>query len=280
MGGCSVNVATGLAKLGEEVSVYTTIGDDMTGRWIYAQLENIGVGLECLSTENNCKSDLSAIIVDRANEDRVIFSNQVANQKLVVTAEKINNPQWIFIGDLSGQWQKNLEVIVATAKERNILLAFNPRQKTIHEDVEKVKQTISASELLFVNKDEALEILASSEGDSLDEDETFLITELRKIGAKTVVLTDGKRGAWAGDESGIFHVEALLVDTVDTTGAGDAFASGFLAGYFKEKKLTEALKWAVANSSSCVTQYGGQAGLLSESEIADFIRKIEVVKLV
>ncbi len=276
LGGCSVNVAVGLVKLGEDVSAYTTIGDDVTGKWIHAELEKTGVKMEFVGIASSCKSDLSAIIVDQKNEDRVIFSNQVANQKLVFDVQKIGNPQWIFIGDLSGDWKKNLDLIVAIAKEKNILLAFNPRQKTIHEDAEKIREVSSICDLLFVNKDEALEILSSTNIDHANEDEIFLMTQLRKIGAKIVVLTDGKRGAWVGNEAGNFYVKAMLVETVDTTGAGDAFASGFFAAYLKEKPIQECLKWGIANSSSSIKQYGGQVGLLNQEQVNFMVKDIVV----
>ncbi len=277
IGGCSVNVAAGLAKLGNEVSAYTTIGDDVTGEWIYGQLEKVGIKMDCVDLAKKCKSDLSAIVVDQNAQDRVIFSNQMANQKLVVNPEKIFDFGWIFIGDLSGAWQNNLDLIVATAKEKNISLAFNPRQKTIHEDASKIIEIAASCDLLFVNKDEAMEIVSASVGSLLSEDETYLISELRKMGAKVVALTDGKRGAWAFEGKEIFHVEAILhSNTVDTTGAGDAFASGFLAGYLKQQNLGSALKWGVANSSSSVTKYGGQAGLLNEEQIESAIKDITV----
>ncbi len=281
LGGCSVNVASGLAKLGESVSVYTTIGDDMTGRWIYSQLEKSGIGLEYLSAKGGCKSDLSAIIVDQGKEDRIIFSNQVANQKLVIDAQRLSDSgvEWIFIGDLSGNWQSNLDAVVAVAKEKNIHLAFNPRQKTIHEDVEKIKEVISFCDLLFVNKDEAMEILMPANSDLVSDDETILISELRKIGVKNVVLTDGKRGAWATGNDEIFHVESLLVETVDTTGAGDAFASGFFAARLKNGDVQQCLQWGIANSSSSVTKYGGQDGLLTQEQVIVMASQIDVKKL-
>jgi len=276
VGGCSVNVAAGLVKLGNEVSAYTTIGNDVTGNWIHAQLEKVGIKLDYVGVEKDCKSDLSAIVVDQNVEDRVIFSNQVANQKLVIDVQKLVDFEWIFIGDLSGAWQHNLDIIVAAAKKKNIFLAFNPRQKTIHEDVAKIIEVVAKCDLLFVNKDEAMEIVSALNGNLQSEEEAYLIKELKKMGAKVVALTDGKRGAWASVEGETFFAEALLGKTVDTTGAGDAFASGFFAAYLKEQDLQTCLKWGIANSSSSIMQYGGQAGLLNEEQIESNIKDITV----
>lgn len=271
LGGISINVAVGLAKLGENVSCYTRIGDDEIGKWIIRELKEIGIGLGDDFIEKDCQSDLSTILVDTKSADRIIFSNQIANQKLIIEAEKIGYPDWIFIGDLSGQWQKNIDTLVAFSGKYDIPMAFNPRQKTIHDDVKKIIQTVSVCEILFVNKDEAIEIISGYDKNVLQEllnEEEYLIKTLYKIGAKIVALTDGARGAWAYDGIAVLHVDAMMQKAVDSTGAGDAFTSGFFAAHLKGKNIMTALTWGVANSSNSVTEYGGQKGLLDEDEIS------------
>ena len=279
LGGCPINVAAGMAKLGFQVQCYAPIGSDETGKWIRAELERQGIDPAHLVVVDGHFSDASSIVVDKNSGERVIFSGHDASEKFEISTENIQDFDLVFIGDLSGDWKKNLELITSKAKEKHAPVAFNPRQKAIQEDSQKIFEASSICKFLFINKDEALELL-SSNGKEVTEDEPQLLRELKKNGVEVVTLTDGMRGAWAFDGKEILHVEAILhSNTVDTTGAGDAFASGFLAGYLKEKNLAAALKWGVANSSSCVTQYGGQAGLLNESEIIDFIDKIEVTKL-
>lgn len=277
LGGIAINVAAGLVKLGEMVSCYTSIGDDEIGRWIIQELNKAGINLVDNVVEKNCQSDLSSILIDTKSADRVIFSNQIANNKLVIEKEKMGHPDWIFIGDLSGQWQKNIDTIIAFAKKSDIPIAFNPRQKTIHDDVKKIIQTISVCELLFLNKDEAIEIVSGCNDTVLQEllnEEEYLLKTLYNLGVRTVAITDGARGAWAYDGVSILHVEALMQKAVDSTGAGDAFTSGFFAAYLKGKTMVTSLRWGIANSSSSVTKYGGQEGLLDEKEIEKFVSKI------
>jgi sugar/nucleoside kinase (ribokinase family) len=133
---------------------------------------------------------------------------------------------------------------------------------------------------LIVNKDEAIEIVFSKNKNSkFINNEKYLISELHRIGAKIVVLTDGTSGAWGHNEEQILRVDALPKKAVDTTGAGDAFASGFLAAHLKNKDFAEALKWGIINSSSSVMAYGGQEGLLSEEDIVLLIDDVYVEPL-
>lgn len=279
LGGISVNVAAGLVKLGENVSCYTRIGDDEIGKWIVRELKKIGVNHSMDIIEKDCQSDLSTILIDMKSADRVIFSNQIANQKLVIETEKIGHHDWIFIGDLSGAWQQNIDTVLAFAKKHNMPIVFNPRQKTIHDDVKKIIETVSKCELFFANKDEAIEIISGCDKHVLHEllnEEEYLVKTLHQIGAKVVAITDGARGAWAYDGVAVLHVNALMQQAVDTTGAGDAFTSGFFAAHLKGKNLMTALKWGVANSSSSVTEYGGQKGLLTQVEIESMILKKKI----
>ncbi len=274
LGGISINVATGLVKLGESVSCYTIIGDDEIGKWIIAELKKADISLLADCVEKDCQSDLSCILVDEESADRIIFSNQIANKKLVIKKEKIGHPDWIFIGDLAGKWQHNMDTIIDFARKTNTPVAFNPRQQNIHDDPKKIIQTITACDILFLNKDEAIEIIKSYDEHVVLEllnEEEYLVKNLYKIGVKIVAITDGARGAWAYDGIDVLHVNAAMKKAVDTTGAGDAFSSGFLAAHLKGKNLKMSLRWGIANSSNSVTEYGGQAGLLNQAEIVEAV---------
>lgn len=279
LGGNSINVAVGLSKLGIDVSACSTIGDDMLGKWIAKELEKNKIGSELVRVENNCKSDFSAIVVDQKTADRIIFTSHVASGKLQIDAAKIGSPHWIFLGDLSGPWQENINKVISLAKEKKIRLAFNPRQKTIHDDVAKIIEIISHCELLFLNKDEAMEIV-SGVGEitvrELLENEEYLLKILHRLGAKTVVITDGARGAWGLRDAEILHAEAVMQKAVDTTGAGDAFTSGFFAAFILNNTLSTCLQWGIANSSASVKEYGGQKGLLNENEITMFAKEVKI----
>ncbi|MCX6762074.1 MAG: carbohydrate kinase family protein [Candidatus Moranbacteria bacterium] len=280
LGGCAANVAVGLARLGTQVSCYSHIGNDQIADWILAELKKNNVGIDLVTKDAGFPSDMSAIIVDKNSAERVIFSNQKANTKLEIIPEKITFAEWIFVGDLHGDWQKDLDLISSVAEENKIKLAYNPRQSNIHDDVKKVVEIIAGTDVLFVNKDEALEILLleNSEQKTLPtgrqavnsekiNNEEYLLGELKKLGAGIVVITDGVRGAWASAGGETFFVPGQKVNAVDSTGAGDAFASGFLASYLKEKTLRECLDWGIANSSNSVQFYGAIEGLMNEEGI-------------
>jgi len=265
LGGCAVNVACGLQRLGVPSVCYTVLGSDMDGGWITEKLKKEDVSTDLIIKED-CQSGLSAIIVDQSGE-RIIFSNQEANERMRIEKDKLEDAEWISVSDPNGDWKKILDTVVEKASEIGAKIVFNPRGKNIQEDAKKVFELAGKTEIFFVNKDEAIEILVSQIANLESQDENYLLQELRKSGAKVVVVTDGIRGAWAYDGEKIVHADAIVTKAVDTTGAGDAFSSGFLAAYIKGKNIEECLKWGTANGGNTVNYYGGVEGLLRESEM-------------
>ena len=70
-------------------------------------------------------------------------------------------------------------------------------------------------------------------------------------------------------------MEALKVKVIEKTGAGDAFGSGFLTGYIKEKSIERGLQIGIANAASCIQKLGAKNGLLQRGEA---FKKIKVIK--
>jgi len=283
LGGCAVNVGVGLVKLGHDVCCHAPIGHDATGEWIVKNMADLGVDVSRVVHESKEQSDLSAIVVDKKSGERTIFSSHGASRTFSFDAGATHGADWLFIGDLSGKWKENLEEIGNCAKRDDIKIAFNPRQQMIHEDARFVKDMLGISDVGILNKDEALEIAMRCGRANVDfeiEDEISILRFLQEEGAEILVITDGVRGAWASDGISFLHAEALCHDEViDTTGAGDAFASGFLGAIIAGLDISKALSWGIVNSSESLRYYGGQEGLLNSAEIVEKSSKVRIKKL-
>jgi len=267
LGGCSANVAAGLSRQRIEVSHYTGIGNDIIGQWIKQKHSEENIGTDLLEI-CDCRSDLSLVLVDENGGERVIFHHKEANKTFEFDPNKLTNADWVYIGDIFGNWEKVISEIIKKSATENIPVAFNPRQTMIADDNNKLFDFFQACEVVFLNKDEAIEILVARNAQLDSKDEEYLLAELKKSGAKVIVITDGERGAWASNGERNVHVDAVKIDkAVDMTGAGDAFASGFLSAYIKGKDLEECAKQGVKNGASVVEHYGGIKGLLRENEI-------------
>ncbi len=282
LGGCAANVAVGLSKLGIEAHCVSQVGDDEIGKWVCEKLRQKQVNADLVVVNSGKKSDMSAIIVDEASAERTIFSNKNSSGDMQLNEEKMQDKEYIFLGDIHGKWEEQMEAVFQLAKDNQKHIVFNPRTVHIHDNPIEIIQAIALCDLVFVNKDEAIEIVSQMEKGLPAQkmnNEIFLLEKLMELEPKVVVLTNGTQGAWVKDKENIFFAPAKKVQAVDSTGAGDSFLSGFLAGHLKEKDLTECLQWGIANSANEIQYYGAIDGLLVEGEIVEQVKSVKVEKI-
>lgn len=245
-GGNAANVATGLARLGLSAKLLTTFGGDERGAWLKRKLLENGVGLEEAVTDEKRESNLSAVIVFQ--KERTILTYHVPGEDLV---KNIAETRWIYLTSSAGKDSGELHQLVLE-KKGAAKLAFNPSTGDLRRGREFLQPVLNVCDVLIVNKEEA-EILG----------------EVEKSGAKIVVITDGVKGATVFGGKTRWHCNPFPSEVLETTGAGDAFSSGFLAAVFQGKELFEAMRWGMANASSVVTKLGAQEGLLTPAQMEE-----------
>ena len=274
-GGCATNVSQGLARLGVSAALFSCVGEDMLGKHILALLTQEGVETSFVNTFPGKRTDISFILVEKKSGERTIFYNRDANEHLFLEEHELSSFPVLFVTGFYGNAkEKNAQTILRVAQQTKASIAYNPSQSNIARDPELVKSVVQQASLLFVNKDEAREILLRSFRIPPPESEEEMLHLLLQQGPERVVLTDGPRGAWAlhqGEQTGVFLPSHALKDAKDMTGAGDAFTAGFLAAYLQKKTLQEALLWGRENARSVVRFYGARDGLLRRKEMEDLL---------
>lgn len=278
VGGVAANCAQGLARLGLDTAVYSCVGNDQVGDWVVQELQKEHVATNLIEQTSGAQTDLSAILVFTQNGERTIFFNRDANEMLKVNPKKLHEASWVFASALNGDWKANMHVILETVREKRVKLAVNPGQRNIKDDASIVMEAVKQSNVLLLNKDEAMELVMSMRQATAEElqDEAFLIRSLYAYGAKVIGLTDGMRGAWGYDGERLLHTDVLRQVAVDATGSGDAFGSGFLAAHMQGYSLEQSLRWGIVNGGSVVRFYGAKEGLLRASEIDSFAARVHV----
>ncbi|WP_457555037.1 carbohydrate kinase family protein [Candidatus Pyrohabitans sp.] len=161
-----------------------------------------------------------------------------------------------FVGDYGLEAQRAL-----LAKQR---LSFAPGMLYARERcLVELKELISASEVIFLNRDEAFHLT----GNEYERRAEMLLD----MGAKMVVVTLGEEGCVIASGSGRIRVPALKTKVVDTTGAGDAFATGFLYGLLKGYDLETCRKLGNFVAARCIAKVGARAGLPTKREVEEFL---------
>jgi sugar/nucleoside kinase (ribokinase family) len=245
------------------------IGDDEVGDFISNGLKKTHVSREALITLQNTPSDLSAILVFMQTGERTIFHNRDANERLHVTPNDLKQSEWVFVSALNGEWQHNIDIIRENKTKLGYKIALNPGQHNLKSDLNCMREFLKHVDILILNHEEAV-LLLGSEHPELLSDEKTILEALTKLGPNTIGLTDGPRGAW-GYQNGTYAEQKpeYIEHVVDSTGAGDSFASGFLAALLYDMSLETALTWGIKNSAANLSQYGATKGLLIKEDLLE-----------
>ncbi len=285
LGGCACNVSVGLARLGFDVTAWGVVGHDADGAWIKEELLREGVDIEHLSTTTTCSSDISFVLVHSKKGERIIFVNRDAGEQLLLDKYEIKWYDWIYAGSFYGEHCAHNMQVLHDASCKKTALIYNPGMANIKKHTRLVYDLLHHSKIVFFNKKEAQEIIRGGEHppdnlDTLSEVQLLETIAQQASHAHALVLTYGHHGAWAYTKDAIYHIKVPQNHIIDTTGAGDAFASGFVGAILNGCEIDVALRWGTYNSQNVLHYYGGQKGLLEEKTIEKNLPTYEVKKVV
>ena len=151
---------------------------------------------------------------------------------------------------------------------------FQPGTTHIRRGLKPIKPLIARSDLFILNKDEALYLLPQNGERTM----LNMLADFHGLGAKQVIITDGKNGADAFDGNNHWHMPIFGDHAKEKTGAGDSFAIGATVAALKGLDLPTALRWGTANSWSVIQQIGPQAGLLTLSNMQKSLKRHASIK--
>ena len=250
LGGSPANVAMNCKRLGLSSTLVSTVGNDGFGEYIFKRLNEVKVNTKHLKKSEN--NSTSVIFVSRSNGTPDFIPYRNADYHISedqITTEMLSQTK----------------IFHTTC----FALSKNPAQTTILKKAEeaynlgcKLSIDINYAKKLWKNQDEALNVIKTycsfnplikiSEDDmlrlfekELPHQEIFAF--FHNLGVDTVCLTLGEKGVKLSQiDKDIIELPAIKVEEVkDTTGAGDAFWSGFLFAFIKEKRIEECLEIAL-----------------------------------
>ncbi|MDD5150297.1 MAG: PfkB family carbohydrate kinase [Flavobacterium sp.] len=274
LGGSPTNVAINAAKLGLKSILVATCGQDGLGDFIVRKLEKNNV----LTSQIQRSADYptSVIFVSKSTNTPEFIAYRQADCQIHIT-------------QISEKLLKSAKIYHTTC----FALSKNPARNTILEGAKQANslglQTsidINFSEKIWPNREEAKlvlkEYLSTNPIVKLSDDdcfrlfdeaksEEFIFQYFHKLGAKTICLTKGKDGVVLSDsQTGILRQKALPIkDIKDTTGAGDAFWTGFLYAQLSNKNLEETISIA---QKLAVLKLQNLGGLPDEMDFKGYLK--------
>ncbi|OGY37924.1 MAG: hypothetical protein A3E36_02560 [Candidatus Andersenbacteria bacterium RIFCSPHIGHO2_12_FULL_45_11b] len=263
--GNAANHAIGIARLGLSSGLYTIVGKDDEGEKTKTILEQNGVDSSFVVFDEEHGTNLSIVINFRTERTILVYHEPRTYQLPDVSPAK-----WMYLTSASGNGVKDLhaQTVQFLDAHPETKLAFNPGTHQIHLGKEELLPVLTKTNLLFVNREEAAQVLEIE-----TRDIKTLASGFHQLGIATVIITDGPDGAYASDGRNIYFLAIYPEPVVERTGAGDAFGSGVLGALIHGKSIVDAMQWGNANSTSVVQYIGAREGLLERPAIEHMIKE-------
>lgn len=256
--GSAPNVAVGLARMKKRTSIFSVMGKDTTRPLAVEHLKREGVDTSLIEVVKHEKSTFSVVLNYKG--EKTMLTGHIKHEYHLPA--RFPKPAWLYVGEMGEGYEKVYTQVIDYAKRDGVMIAMNPGSIQIEEHKKSLYLLLPYLEALFVNREEA-QILTGEKSGEVHK----LAGALYKYGPKHVVITDGKHGAYEYGGHELKFCPIFPGKLVETTGAGDAFASGYLGAIMHGESCAEGLRWGAVNSSSVVGHVGPTKGLLSATEI-------------
>jgi sugar/nucleoside kinase (ribokinase family) len=265
IGGSAANFATQSAKLGSKTSLVSCLGDDAYGQLAMKEIANAGVDTNSLLVLE--KQSTGIFFYAHVSEDeRIVVVEPGANkflEKHLFEEDSLVDAQLVHV---AGSFPMMIDRVSDVTTTNGMILSLDPGRAAGNLDYEKI---LRRTDLLFVSQKELKDYFKITPTEK----------ELRAL-AKTfpgiVVLKMGEKGAIATDGFEYCTSEVFEVPVVDTLGAGDSFAAGFVTAWMRSERIEQALNVANAVAALTITKGGTQNGQPTLDDVARLLRRHQI----
>ncbi|MBI2327490.1 carbohydrate kinase family protein [Candidatus Curtissbacteria bacterium] len=263
--GNAANVAVACSRLGLKCAIYTNLGDDEPGKSIFDELIRQQVAPDYIRTNPGKNSNLSVVMTYQG--ERTIF---VYHQDWYYKLPNLASCSWVYLTSMAESFTNSniMDEVCHYIDKSRAKLAFGPGTYHLKASVARFPKILERCQVLFVNLEEAKTILGIDEAEKVNVRD--LLSKMLLLGPKTVVITDGEEGSYATDGQVDLKVGILSSQVIEKTGAGDAYASGFISALFLGRSLAEAMVWGTINASYVIRTVGAQNGLLTREQLIKY----------
>jgi sugar/nucleoside kinase (ribokinase family) len=273
VGGCAANVAVALRILGSTVTIAGKVGTDMFGDFVISDLGRHGIGVEHIRRTSN-RSTSGTVIFTVRGEDRRYLHSIGANADFTlddIDYSLLDNVRVLYVGGylaMPSFAPEQLARLFQEARRRGsttVLDVVMPAGASF--GMQHVAPVLPYTDYFLPNEDEAARLTGCADARVQAEYLSALNPQC------AVVITRGPRGSIAKRGDRIIDTPPYRVETVDESGAGDAFTAGLIAGLLQQWELEYMLSFAAAVGASCTRALGCSAGVFTLDEAVAFLEQ-------
>ena len=273
--GTAAGPAVDLAKLGASVRVLGALGDDLLGDIVTAAMAGHGVDTTGLVRKTDAQTS-ATILPIRPNGERPALHVPGATRLFVradADLDSITSSRALLIGApdaLAGMTGDELAKIAEAARNHGALVAVDVLHPGRPQDLERLAPLLAQADWFLPNADQLLALTGR-------RDLADAMNHILALGTQGVAVTQGADGCLVATRQDRTPeaLPALSVDVVDTTGCGDGFTSGMLAGLLLGAAPVDAAWLGIACGSLVATGLGSDAGIEGLDQVLDFLSQTQ-----
>lgn len=268
LGSASAIFASGVAKLGHQVTFISKVGDDDFGEFCLAALRRAGVSTDYVQRDRSTKTGVTLSLSTRQDRALVTYLGAISSlnykdveMSVVRGASHLHLTSYFLQNALRPAFPR----IFKEARAAGLTTSFDPNSDPSQTWGDRIWQVLAQTDILFLNRAEAIH-LSRARGAR---------RALKVLGSRApcVVIKLGPKGAIGikGDE--MASSPGFSVNTLDTTGAGDSFAAGFVSAYLQNHALEQCLRIGNACGAISTLKAGGTTSQPDSGTLKRFLKK-------
>jgi len=286
-GGSAANTIYGLANLGVNSGFTGIVGDDGEGKILLQDFQRVGIDISQVRVKPGAKTGSVLCLSDRLGR-RSLYVVPGANSLLAtddLELAYINQAKLLHLSSFADDKQFKILLELIDKLDLSIKVSFAPGALYAAKGLKALAPILSKTYVLFINQGEMQQLtgegVITGAKICLNQGCRIVVVTL----GKGIRLELGKEGSYrtvtttsyirdADNEYPIEPIRQNIGVQVDTTGAGDAFATGFLYGLLKGKDLEECGHLGAIVAQLCITRIGARQGLPNFTELAKRYREL------
>lgn len=272
-GGGANNTSVGLSRLGLASHYCGVIASDQWGQYLLQNFTNERVNTTGVTIVENEVSSFSLILSSQSGERTILYTpgSNTHMHDALFPVEQCETMDWIYYNHIPEKTCIIHDDVTRIVSMHHKKITWNPGGYllTLGYKDSLIAPLLAHTTILQLNKEEAMRFTGTN-------NKFDALRLLLQSGVEIVCITDGIHGTIASDGQKIYTCAIIESNTIDTTGAGDAFGVGVTWAISQNLDLPIALKAGSINAASVVQYIGAQAGLLTDIEMRHALKHTNV----
>ncbi len=270
-GGDALNNSIDMCRLGNQVALVGKLGCDIFGDYLYEECRKNGVDMSHCGRSTTAPHAKSTILMHK-NGERKFFYYAGSNAEFTIDDIDLSLLDQCKILQVGGTFhfpnfdgEKGCLTLLKAAKEKGVITSMDVNTDFTGRWNETICCCYPYLDYFMPSLEQA--VLITQKNDVREMADFFL-----ERGVKTAVIKMGSKGCYAKNNQGeAFFCGCYSVPVVETTGAGDAFVSGFLTSVLHGKSLKDCVIFGTACSAQVIQAVGANAGMKDYATVEKFI---------